>query len=63
MDPSREVLNKVMESGRKEEVSRRRIDRDEKDINDLAEVFIRNFHNSLKKEREESSRRFYERKN
>ncbi|PON42962.1 hypothetical protein TorRG33x02_334710 [Trema orientale] len=68
MEQSREVFiagcqrmnNKVRESPRKEVTSRRQSVRDEEDVNDLAEAFIKNFRNQLKIQREESMKRFHE---
>ena len=66
MDQSREVLvsgghrmnNKVKEKARKEEVSKRSTAGDD-GIEDLAEAFIKNFHNQLKIQLEESLKRFH----
>ncbi|KAF4366035.1 hypothetical protein F8388_020886 [Cannabis sativa] len=63
MDSSREVFKAtVMNNKGKEAVSRRQLGREEKDVDDLAEAFIKNFHNCLKKEREETLKRLHERK-
>ncbi|PON65194.1 hypothetical protein PanWU01x14_119000 [Parasponia andersonii] len=68
MEQSREVFiagcqrmnKKVRESPRKEVVSRWQSVRDEEDVDDLAEAFIKNFRNQLKIQREESMKRFHE---
>ncbi|KAF4366034.1 hypothetical protein G4B88_031403 [Cannabis sativa] len=68
MDSSREVLNavvmnnKIKGSTRKEVVSRRQLGREEEDVDNLAEAFLKNFHNSLNMEREELLKRLHERK-
>uniref|UniRef100_A0A803QA01 Uncharacterized protein n=1 Tax=Cannabis sativa TaxID=3483 RepID=A0A803QA01_CANSA len=65
MDSSREVFNAVVMnkgSTRKEVLSRRQIGREEEDVDNLAEAFLKNFHNSLNMEREELLKRLHERK-
>uniref|UniRef100_A0A803Q9Z9 Uncharacterized protein n=1 Tax=Cannabis sativa TaxID=3483 RepID=A0A803Q9Z9_CANSA len=69
MDSSREAFkvvamnNKIKGTIRKEMISRRQLVREEEDVDDLAEAFIKNFHNSLNMEREELLKRLHERKN
>ncbi|KAF4350151.1 hypothetical protein G4B88_019280 [Cannabis sativa] len=65
MDSSREVFNTVVMnkgSTRKEVLSRRQLGREEEDVDNLAEAFLKNFHNSLNMEREELLKRLHERK-
>jgi hypothetical protein len=53
-------MNKEKDKTRKQMVGRRIIVEDERDINDLADAFIKNFRNQLKIQREESFKRFQE---
>ncbi|KAM6554921.1 hypothetical protein CsatB_015683 [Cannabis sativa] len=69
MDSSREAFkvvamnNKIKKTIRKEMISKRQLVREEEDVDDLAETFIKNFHSSLNMEREELLKRLHERKN
>ncbi|KAF4389650.1 hypothetical protein F8388_009783 [Cannabis sativa] len=69
MDSSREAFkvvamnNKIKRTIRKEMISKRQLVREEEDVDDLAEAFIKNFHSSLNMEREELLKRLHERKN
>lgn len=67
MDHRREVsgsgsqgTNKEKHDARKQIVHRQIIEEDGRDINDLADAFIKNFRNELKIQREESFKRFQE---
>lgn len=53
-------MNNEKDKTRKQMVGRRIIVEDERDINDLADAFIKNFRNQLKIQREESFKRFQE---
>lgn len=53
-------MNNEKDKTRKQMVGRRIIVEDERDINDLADAFIKNFRSQLKIQREESFKRFQE---
>lgn len=53
-------MNKEKNNARKQIVHRQRAVEDDRDINELADAFIKNFRNQLKIQREESFKRFQE---
>lgn len=53
-------MNKEKNNARKQIVRRQRAVEDDRDINELADAFIKNFRNQLKIQREESFKRFQE---